>query len=141
MKIKELISTREDTVSNITKTKEELVWMENQLNDLPFYAEYIEKKAELAAQEKKLKSQDKDIFSEMTENNLENVRWENFTYLVKTSSRASIKVTDESKLPEEAFTRTVVSKTELWKLIHKAKEAWETFEWAEESFSKSLEII
>jgi len=141
MKIKELILNREDTLNDVTKIKSELLWMENQLNDLPFYAEYVEKKAQLITAEKKLKADDKKIFENMQEENLDKIQWDNHIYHIKTSTKASIKITNEELLPEEAFKKTVVSKTELGKLILKANEAWEEFKWAEQTFNKSLEII
>jgi len=48
--------------------------MENQLNDLPFYAEYVEKKAQLITAEKKLKADDKKIFENMQEENLDKIQ-------------------------------------------------------------------
>lgn len=141
MKIKELISEREKTLTSVTKLKSELIWIENQLNDLPFYTEYIEKKTQIMKLEKDLKNSDKEIFETMSTDNLERVQSDNHMYHIKTSTKASIKITNEELLPEEAFKRTVVSKTELGKLILKAKEAWEEFKWAEQTYSKSLEII
>lgn len=141
MKINELIASRETTLSSVDKIKAELTGMENQLNDLPFYAEYVEKKAQLNNAEKSLKGYDKDIFDKMTEENLDKVNSENHIYHIKTSTKASIKVTDEALLPEEAFEKKVVSKTQLGKLIFKAEAAGETFPWAEQTFNKSLEVI
>jgi len=73
--------------------------------------------------EKDLKNSDKEIFETMSTDNLERVQSDNHMYHIKTSTKASIKITNEELLPEEAFKRTVVSKTELGKLILKAKEA------------------
>lgn len=141
MEIKDFVIDREKTLSEVNKLKDNLIWMENQLNDLPFYAEYIEAKAQLMKAEKELKWYDKDIFTKMTEDDIDKFQWENYLYHIKVSTKASIQITDESLLPEEAFCKAVKSKTEIGKLILKAQASWEVFPWAEQTFSRSLGVI
>jgi len=141
MNIVELIKDREAEVTNKISLKEKIDKIETQLNDLPFYAEYISLQWELNNLTKSVAKFDKTIYSTMEKENLDKVIWDNFCYKIVESPKASIKVVNEDILPDEAFKRQLISKTELWKLIDKYELENKSLLWVERTYSKSLKII
>lgn len=139
--IKTLTKDREKRLSEYETLNHELLWMENQLAALPFYAEYIEKRDLVNKMKKEIVRMDGDIFDTIIESWEELYRWDKFVYKIKTSSAPSVTVTDEEVLPEEAFKKAVIGKRDLGKLIQEYADKGETFPWATVEYKKSLEVI
>lgn len=87
----------------INQKKKELLEVEKQLHELELYQRYLQLKDEVEKAEMNLEDEEERVIRLLLDNKLDKVIVNGYEYKLKDTSRESVLIEDESKIPADLF--------------------------------------